>query len=86
MVDVEGKCHFITFVLYDTGMLVYFLYGIHNSKEGDSSNTYSMLMTSSEAGKGKWGSTTCTNFKGALTVRKSSTTEKRPIIDDEEGQ
>lgn len=65
-------------------MLVYFLYGIHNSKEGDSSNTYSILMTSAEAVKGKWGSTTKSTFKGALTVRKSSSTEKKPIIDDDE--
>nr|CAD7606846.1 unnamed protein product [Timema genevievae] len=37
------------------GMLVYFLYGIHHSKESDQVSSYSVLMTSSEAGKEKWG-------------------------------
>lgn len=36
--------------------MVYFLYGIHHSKENDASNTYSVLLTSNEAGKFRWGS------------------------------
>lgn len=37
------------------GLLVYFLYGIRHSKESELTSTYSMLMTSSEASKGPWG-------------------------------
>lgn len=64
-------------------MLVYFLYGIHHSKEGDN-NSYSILMTSNEAGKEKWGATTRTNLKGAFTRRKSSTGDRSAIIDEED--
>lgn len=66
------------------GMLVYFLYGIHHSKEGENISTYSMLMTSSEAVKGKWGATTKSNIKAALTHRKSTNDERNAIIDEEE--
>lgn len=68
-------------------MLVYFLYGIHNSKEGETMSSYSMLMTSSEAVKEKWGSTTRSNIniKGVLTRRKSASPgERNAIIGDEE--
>ncbi|XP_065173363.1 cationic amino acid transporter 4 [Atheta coriaria] len=72
------------FVWMILGMLVYFLYGIHNSKEGETMSTYSMLMTSSEAVKEKWGSTTRTNIKGMLTRRKNSTpSERNAIMDDD---
>lgn len=37
------------------GLLVYFLYGIRHSKESENTSTYSMLMSSSEANKGPWG-------------------------------
>ncbi|XP_044728670.1 cationic amino acid transporter 4 [Chrysoperla carnea] len=67
------------------GMLVYFLYGIHHSKESDPATTYSMLMTSSEAGKSQWGATTRTAIKGALMARKhKEAADKKPIIDEEE--
>ncbi|XP_017778201.1 PREDICTED: cationic amino acid transporter 4 [Nicrophorus vespilloides] len=73
------------FVWMVLGMLVYFLYGIHNSKEGETMSTYSMLMNSSEAVKEKWGATTRTNIKGVLTRRKSSTAgERNAIIGDED--
>lgn len=72
------------FVWMILGMLVYFLYGIHHSKEGETQSTYSMLMTSSEATKEKWGSTTKTNVKGVLTKRKSSNGDRNPILDDDE--
>lgn len=67
-----------------TGMLVYFLYGIHNSKEGNNISTYSMLMTSSEAVKENWGATTKMNIKALITQRKNSNSDRRGIIDDEE--
>ncbi|KAJ8939133.1 hypothetical protein NQ318_010888 [Aromia moschata] len=72
------------FIWMIIGMLVYFLYGIHHSKEGDISSSYSILMTSSEAVKEKWGATTKTNIKGVLTRRKSSSGDRNAIIDEEE--
>jgi len=48
-------------------MVVYFLYGIRNSKEGEVCSSYSILMTTSEAGKVPWGS-----FKGSSGGKKSS--------------
>lgn len=65
-------------------MLVYFLYGIHHSKEGDSNSSYSILMTSSEAVKEKWGATTKTAVKAALTKRKSSGDDRNAIISDDD--
>ncbi|XP_072396088.1 cationic amino acid transporter 4-like [Diabrotica undecimpunctata] len=73
------------FVWMIIGMLVYFLYGIHHSKEGEANSSYSILMTSSEAGKEKWGSTTRTQaIKGALTRRKTSHGDRGAIIDEED--
>lgn len=65
-------------------MLVYFLYGIHHSKEGEGNSSYSILMTSSEAVKEKWGATTKTNLKAVLTHRKSSAGDKTAIINDDD--
>ncbi|XP_044759781.1 cationic amino acid transporter 4 [Coccinella septempunctata] len=71
------------FVWMVLGMLIYFLYGIHHSKMEDLSTSYSVLMTSSEAVKEKWGSTTRTNLKQTLFKRKASG-DRRAIIDDED--
>lgn len=65
-------------------MLIYFLYGIHNSKEGELNLSYSMLITSSEAGKSKWGATTKANIKGVITRRKGSNGDKTAILNDDE--
>ncbi|KAF5292813.1 hypothetical protein FQA39_LY13858 [Lamprigera yunnana] len=64
------------------GLLVYFLYGIHYSKEGENVSTYSMLMASSEAVKEKWGATTKSKLQSVLTKRKGSCEERHPIIDE----
>ncbi|XP_030758734.1 cationic amino acid transporter 4 [Sitophilus oryzae] len=72
------------FIWMVIGMLVYFLYGIHHSKEGEGTSSYSILMTSSEAVKEKWGSTTRTNIKGLLTHRKASTGDKKTIVNEDE--
>ncbi|XP_018323884.1 cationic amino acid transporter 4 [Agrilus planipennis] len=72
------------FIWMVLGMLVYFLYGIHHSKEGDTNSSYSMLMTSSEAVKEKWGATTKSKIKGTLTKRKGSGGDSRNAIIDEE--
>jgi hypothetical protein len=76
--------------------LVYFLYGIHHSKESDTTSSYSILMKSSEAGKEKWGSM---HSSGPLPIlspseektaaptkppKDMSVDDKRPIIDEEE--
>ncbi|RLU17401.1 hypothetical protein DMN91_009636 [Ooceraea biroi] len=58
------------------GVIIYFLYGIHYSKEATNiPNSYSVLMATSEAEKGtKWGS----------TLRVSQKSDKAPILDDKE--
>ncbi|XP_043511335.1 cationic amino acid transporter 4 [Frieseomelitta varia] len=57
------------------GMLIYFLYGIHYSKEAASPNSYSILMATSEAGRGaKWGA----------TLRVNQKSDKVPILDEED--
>lgn len=57
-----------------TGILIYFLYGIHYSKETASPNSYSVLMATAEAGRGaKWGS----------TLRIGQKSDKAPILNDE---
>ncbi|XP_049860285.1 cationic amino acid transporter 4 isoform X1 [Schistocerca gregaria] len=75
------------------GLLVYFLYGIHHSKESDHASSYSILMTSSEAGKIKWGSTYNTQqinpvvlsqIKIAPSAKDITTDEKKPIVAQEE--
>lgn len=65
-------------------MLVYFLYGIHHSKEGEGNSSYSILMTSSEAVKEKWGATTKTAVKGVLTKRKTSSDDRNAILSDDD--
>ncbi|GJQ81878.1 hypothetical protein Trydic_g9903 [Trypoxylus dichotomus] len=70
------------FVWMIIGILIYFLYGIHHSKEGDLTSTYAILMTSSEAVKNKFGSTMKTNVHGVLTKRKSSSGDRSAILDD----
>ncbi|KAF7273705.1 hypothetical protein GWI33_013600 [Rhynchophorus ferrugineus] len=72
------------FIWMIIGMLVYFLYGIHHSKEGEGNSSYSILMTSSEAVKEKWGATTKTNLKGVLTHRKASAGDRSAIIKDDD--
>ncbi|XP_011267416.1 cationic amino acid transporter 4 isoform X1 [Camponotus floridanus] len=64
------------FVWMTVGMMIYFLYGIHYSKEATTTpNSYSILMATSEAEKGtKWGS----------TLRVSPKSDKAPILDDKE--
>ncbi|KAG8338016.1 hypothetical protein J6590_012567 [Homalodisca vitripennis] len=59
------------------GLLVYFLYGIHHSKENDSATSYSVLLGSGSGGKMRWGSI------GAPGTRRASS-DTRPIIDEEE--
>jgi hypothetical protein len=86
----------VNFLHLFVGLLVYFLYGIHHSKESDSMTSYSILMTSSEAGKGKWGSMHGTGPVPILSPSEEkcplppklpqdiSTDDKRPIVDEEE--
>lgn len=64
------------FVWMTVGMMIYFLYGIHYSKEAAATpNSYSVLMATSEAEKGtKWGS----------TLRVSPKNDKAPILSDKE--
>lgn len=81
------------FVWMTLGMLIYFLYGIHHSKEGSLCTSYSMLITSNEATKNCWGSTARTALdKIAESVGVASSSgsnhatddDKVPIVDDED--
>ncbi|XP_014598157.1 PREDICTED: cationic amino acid transporter 4 isoform X2 [Polistes canadensis] len=63
------------FVWMIVGMLIYFLYGIHYSKEAVSPNSYSVLMATSEAVRGaKWGA----------MLRVNQKVDKVPILDENE--
>ncbi|XP_017468589.1 PREDICTED: cationic amino acid transporter 4 [Rhagoletis zephyria] len=57
MVHLSALTWLRFFIWVALGMLIYFLYGIHHSKEGEVCSSYSMLMTSTEAGKSHWGAT-----------------------------
>ncbi|VVC44440.1 Cationic amino acid transporter, C-terminal,Amino acid/polyamine transporter I [Cinara cedri] len=59
------------------GILIYFLYGIHHSKENDVTS-YSVLLSSSEAGK-TWGAINKSKQK-----RQKTEDDRKPIIDNEE--
>uniref|UniRef100_A0A6B2E6J4 Putative cationic amino acid transporter 4 n=1 Tax=Phlebotomus kandelakii TaxID=1109342 RepID=A0A6B2E6J4_9DIPT len=69
------------FIWIAVGMLVYFLYGIHHSKEAEDCGTsYSMLMTSAEASKGHWGALQTKSSTKSIQAKE----DKRPIIEEEE--
>ncbi|KAI5709944.1 hypothetical protein M8J75_004364 [Diaphorina citri] len=60
-----------------TRLLVYFLYGIHHSKEQEVTSSYKVLLTSNEAVKLRW---------GAIPPRrrtKSPDDDTRPIVDSD---
>ncbi|XP_053688757.1 cationic amino acid transporter 4 [Sabethes cyaneus] len=80
------------FIWLSIGMLVYFLYGIHNSKEGELGTSYSMLMSTQEAIRG-WGATHSASLSGGarVTVTKivkgrvsRKSVDKQAIIDDDD--
>ncbi|KAJ6647921.1 Cationic amino acid transporter 4 [Pseudolycoriella hygida] len=64
------------------GMLVYFFYGIHHSKEGTLGTSYSMLLTTNENQKSYWSSTakaTINKMMGKV-IKKSE--DKCAIVED----
>ncbi|XP_053658741.1 cationic amino acid transporter 4 [Anopheles marshallii] len=82
------------FIWLSIGMLVYFLYGIHNSKEGELGTSYSMLMSTSEAIRG-WGSTSTALGGGTkVTVTKiikgrisrKTAGDRQAIVDDDDDE
>jgi len=82
-IKVEVFCeYFIIFtkncqLQYVIGLLIYFLYGMHHSKENDVTS-YSVLLSSSEAGKTPWGAI------NKSRKRVKSEDDRKPIIDNEE--
>ncbi|XP_055533667.1 cationic amino acid transporter 4 [Wyeomyia smithii] len=92
MVHLSFLTWFRFFIWLSIGMLVYFLYGIHNSKEGELGTSYSMLMSTQEAVRG-WGSTHSAGLAGGarVTVTKivkgrvsRKSVDKQAIIDDDD--
>ncbi|XP_065073593.1 cationic amino acid transporter 4 [Ochlerotatus camptorhynchus] len=80
------------FIWLSIGMLVYFLYGIRNSKEGELGTSYSMLMSTQEAIRG-WGATHSAGLTGGtrVTVTKivkgrvsRKSVDRQAIIDDDD--
>lgn len=92
MVHLSALTWIRFFIWVVIGMLVYFLYGIHHSKEGEVCSSYSMLLSSSEATKCHWGTTTDPT-DGRMTsahkafqrlIGKKIAEDKKPIFQDEE--
>ncbi|KAJ8931683.1 hypothetical protein NQ314_015399 [Rhamnusium bicolor] len=84
MLQLSILAWLMLFVWMMIGMLIYFLYGIHHSKEGDSNSSYSILMSSTDAVKEKWCPISKSKLKGALTKRKSLSGDRSLIIDEED--
>ena len=75
--------------------MVYFLYGIKHSKEGDVTRTYSMLITSSEAAKEPWGAMNSrgdsddpklqnTNVDGTNVENDKTDNQSNPIFENDD--
>jgi cationic amino acid transporter 4 len=61
---------------FSVGLLIYFLYGIHYSKEAVDPNSYAVLMETAEAERGaKWGS---------CSLRLNRKNDTAPILDSDE--
>ncbi|XP_054732996.1 cationic amino acid transporter 4 [Anastrepha obliqua] len=97
MVHLSALTWLRFFIWVAIGMLIYFLYGIHHSKEGEVCSSYSMLMTSTEAGKSHWGATgggftiSLGGTVGAGVIKKTvmqrfigrKLEDKKPIVEED---
>lgn len=66
------------------GMLVYFFYGIHHSKEGTLGTSYSMLLTANDANKSYWSATakaTINRMMGKVTKKSE---DKTAIVENDD--
>lgn len=68
-------------VFFLTGLLLYFGYGIRNSKLNDSSSPYLVLLSSSEGEKTNWGTISKKKVRSHLSSLYDDDTE--PIINDD---
>lgn len=68
-----------------TGLLLYFLYGQHHSREGEPVSSYSTLLTEpTPAGNTVFGSVQHTLSHVTAKIASAATDDKKPIVDQEE--
>lgn len=87
MVHLSALTWIRFFIWIVIGMLMYFCYGIHHSKEGTLGTSYSMLLTSNEsvrtASGGNWGATAKATF-GKLFARRRPEDKTSIIIEEDD--
>lgn len=66
------------------GMLVYFFYGIHHSREGTLGTSYSMLLTTNETNKSYWSSTAKATINRMMGRVYKKSEDKTAIVDDDD--
>lgn len=88
MVHLSALTWIRFFVWIVIGMLMYFCYGIHHSKEGTLGTSYSMLLTSNDAGcsssattvSGGWGATAKYTWDKMFSRHRRTADDKTSIV------
>ncbi|XP_037031589.1 cationic amino acid transporter 4 [Bradysia coprophila] len=68
------------------GMLVYFFYGIHHSKEGTLGTSYSMLLTTNDTNKSYWSATAKTTINRMMEKVMRKSDDKTAIVDADDDE